>query len=751
MENGTQAGVGALGFSGADSNQDTPTNPINDLATQDESRLAALAGASDMPPGTPSGGASIAQMLTASPHLLKIGNQTQKAMKANPALAAQPMGWARALVGAGMDALGGGGLSDAAAASEKPTPPGAGWLSGVTQTMKARSDRKMAERKEQSEEQTQQLLRAETMQRIAMNTRNIYKQEKQDRNSEYNQNDQYMKTLRTKYNTTEDQDNVTQDQLNDFVKKNPNFWKTHTGRAVGEEPVMENGKQKLDKDGNPVFSPLYSISNTAGSGERTAPLSAAESKYIKDNTGENLPENTLLTVEKHDNVMARADAARSARQKVEKANDEDLSAQQARELNATMNDPSIQRYMAMVPGEPIKGLFSAKTNVEAHISSIDAMIASVQAKQPGTPGQPNPVIQALQQKRQQFADEDKKVSKALTGFNEKAMNDYEERIAKEREDEETHRHNLADEATKRLEVGMNAPTNIPMTPELKQKIDSLPAPQKALISRYDTNTQSSLMAIAFGNGEQDLEKNFPSRLTKGAPGLNTQQALGVIHQLNPNWSEQSYAIKQAAYKSATTGDLSKQRDSLNNFIGHASEARIINNKLFNTGDPKLFKSTLNKLSTLGYGTEATELAEAISVVNGEFDTMVKAGFAPTAEEAKAQAVLVNENSTVGQINGALNVMGRMGATRANTMDSHYRTMTGDHFPNLIDEENQEGARQLGIPVEKYYVGGRIGGSGSAPQMQNTQTGQPGKAAAQQPPANAKNAIKDANGKIIGYN
>src|ERR1700676_3916880 len=56
------------------------------------------------------GGTTLGQVMS-SPHLQKVGKSVQKQLKDNPQLAAQPGGWAKALVGAFTDALG-----DAAAA-----------------------------------------------------------------------------------------------------------------------------------------------------------------------------------------------------------------------------------------------------------------------------------------------------------------------------------------------------------------------------------------------------------------------------------------------------------------------------------------------------------------------------------------------------------------------------------------------------------------------------------------------------------
>ncbi len=685
-----------------------------------------------------SGGMSLGRALS-SPHLQKVANSTQKALKANPKLASQPGGWAKALVGGFIDAMGGG-LGDAAAAGE-PAPGGGGALTGIARTMQARGQRQAAQREEISKEKTQEGLRAETMMRIAALTRNAYRQEKADRDASHAEGNTFMNTLRKDNETQEDKDNVTQNQLNEIMKKDPDFWKTHTGRAVGEEPVLDgNGNPTKDKDGNPVASPLYAISKVNGA--RKHAITAAESKFIGDNAGDKLPEGTPLGLHEYDNVMVRASSANAAKKAIEKANDEDLADEKAHQLSADLNDVNIQHYMHMVPNEPLAGLNQARGNAEAHIAELDKMISAGQQK-----GGQTDTVQAVQKKRQDFVDQTKKIDNVLSGFNDKAREDYLKTLEERRKQTEVERHNKAEEVIKAAENSINNPKDIPMTPELKQKIDTLPAPQRAILGRYDTNTQSSLMKIAFGNGETELEKNFPSRLTKGAPGLNTQQALGVINQLNPNWSEGSYAIKQGMYKSATAGPMSKQSDSLNNFIGHAGQAKTIANKLFNSGVPKVFKSTINELSKLGYGTDATSLQEAISVVNGEFDNMVKSGYAPTADEVAAQNTVMNANSTVGQINAALSVMSHMAATRASTMDQHYKTATGDHFPNLINEDNQDAARALGIPVEKYYTGGRIGGSGNAPQMQNTQTGAQGKATAPKGAANPTPG-KSSNGVSV---
>lgn len=281
----------------------------------------------------------------------------------------------------------------------------------------------------------------------------------------------------------------------------------------------------------------------------------------------------------------------------------------------------------------------------------------------------------------------------------------------------------ASEATAKEEAAKNAAKTenvVPLTSEIQNQITQLPTERQAILKQYDSNTQAALMSVAFGNGEQDLNI-FPARLTKGAPGISQQQAEGVIHQLNPDWSMQSYKQKQNAYKSATTGKLSQQADSLNNFIGHAAEARRINDN-FARLNLKIYDIARNKLATAGYGDQAVALGTALAVVNEEFLTMIKSGFAPTADMEKAQKVLADENATVGQINAALKVMAHMATTRAHSMNNNYKRTTGDSFPNLINPENIEDAKYLGLDLTGLYTGGRIGGSGNSPLNQKTQTG-----------------------------
>jgi hypothetical protein len=258
--------------------------------------------------------------------------------------------------------------------------------------------------------------------------------------------------------------------------------------------------------------------------------------------------------------------------------------------------------------------------------------------------------------------------------------------------------------------------NVPMTKDMRDKIDALKPDERAVLQTAPKNQQAALMSVAFGDGDFDLN-TFPVSPRKGTGILSRSEAQNTITQINPDWTPQQYKIKQEAYKEATSsrpGSLGAQADSLNNFIGHAAEAQSIN-KFFYNNDPKIFKGTLSAVEKMGYGTNVVKLQEAINVVNGEFQNMVLSGHVPSTAEKDAQATLVSSSSTVGQINAALDVMAHMAQTRADTMNGHYRRSTGSNFPNLISAENQDNAQALGINTSKYNVGGRVGFANSGQQ------------------------------------
>jgi hypothetical protein len=378
------------------------------------------------------------------------------------------------------------------------------------------------------------------------------------------------------------------------MAKDPEFWKTHTGRAVGEEPVLDGGKQVMDKNGNPVMSPLYSVSSTKGAAEKTHPLTAAEATYIKNNAGDNVTPGTELTLQNFDNVMIRADAANQTRQKIEKANDEELSADQARQLNTVMQDPRIQHYMAMNPGEPLAGLYSAAKNTQAHVNQIDQMIQAVQQKVPTQPGQVNPTVQALQQKRQEFVQEGQNIDKAVSGFNEKAKDDFIKRQDDLAKEQEVERHNRADEDIKRAEAVAKKGgfTGNPDAKSPEEFMASLAPPERATIKMI-------------GEGRAPIHN--PSYLLARNP-----EVMKAVSLAYPDFDISKIDDYQKAYVNFTSGKTSQDIKAGGTALEHLAQLQALNTNASHVPHTAAWTAYQNKAVTLAgelarfYGTDTVE-------------------------------------------------------------------------------------------------------------------------------------------------
>jgi hypothetical protein len=424
----------------------------------------------DIPSGATLGDmARVKGALQLSPRLKDFSKGMDGFVKQNPKAATQPGGWARAAV-AGVQSLIGGveaGLGDAAAVGTVPS--GGGALTGVTRTLAARSERL-------SNEQTQAFLRAESQARTVATMRNIYRQDRQDRLASYGQTKSMIDAMRENHDV---QDGITQTQLNEMLKKNPDLWHTHTGGAIGERAVLDaNGKQLTDPKGNPVYEPVYALAEIRAKdgAEGSHEVTPTEADYFKRNTGTALPPGTKLTTDQYVYLYKKAHGVEDVTSAIQKANDGELSAENLRQVQTELQDPAIQHYVAMVPSNPLAGLNQAKKNAADHINAVDQQIAALQQK-PGN----DAAIQQLQQKRQQFVDEDRKITHVVTfGFNDTAKENYARQA-------ETERHDRAEEANKAEELRLkkvennfiNPPGSAGLTGEAYLK--TLPQPQRELL------------------------------------------------------------------------------------------------------------------------------------------------------------------------------------------------------------------------------------------------------------------------------
>src|SRR5258708_2499026 len=454
-QNGAMSPPSALGAAA--------TTPFTDLPT---------VGGSPLPvPGAPSrpvvnGGASMRDILmskgttlpvVSSPHVTKIGEAAAETLRNNPESAREEGGGGRGLGGGAADGLVGGFDAVGDAAAVGTVPSGGGALVGLARTMQAGQQRQRQEGLDVQEAKNKEALRAETQARTIALAKNTYRQDQADRLSAYNRTASRMDELKKAGHTTTEK--LSQSQFDELLKNNPGYLQTHTGGIVSEEPMMDpNGKQIKDQDGNLVYSPVYQLAEIQGADgqEGKKKLTPGESKYFKDYLGLDLPEGTELTTDQYLNQHVKAQGVEVAENAIIKANDDRLAQDNLRQVRTELSDPSVQRYVSMVPGDPLEGLNKAYKNIEDHLSVVDKQLDAAQKSGNAQ------MVQQLQQKKQQYENEEAKVNHVITfGFDDKTKEKYQTRIDEARKQTETERHNKEEERLKGQENAIKEAANDP--------------------------------------------------------------------------------------------------------------------------------------------------------------------------------------------------------------------------------------------------------------------------------------------------
>jgi|SRR5208282_4396149 len=321
-------------------------------------------------------------------------------------------------------------LGDAAHAGDRP----GGWLSGVSNVINARNQRIAGEKQQQFENSEQKrkddALIAKNQVETVQLVRNIYNQDKQLRDGSYAQGKAFVDSLRGDHAVT---DNVSQDELTNMVQKNPGYLQSHYVRPVGEEPVLDgSGNQKTDANGNPVFSPTYSLvdRNPSHGGPNVHKVTPEEAAYFKTNLGTEYPVDTPLTIDQYAALSGQAHKVADTTRMINADRETALTDAQRSQLRTDLADENVQHYVAMVPGSALGGLYAASKNADDHIASTQKQIQAAQQK-----GDQN-AVQQLQEQLKNFQDESAKVNRVITnGFSDKDRDEYQKNIEKERHDQ----------------------------------------------------------------------------------------------------------------------------------------------------------------------------------------------------------------------------------------------------------------------------------------------------------------------------
>lgn len=263
-------------------------------------------------------------------------------------------------------------------------------------------------------------------------------------------------------------------------------------------------------------------------------------------------------------------------------------------------------------------------------------------------------------------------------------------------------HQAQEDANNRLKIvtandgGLQVPGGGAMTDEMRAHIAALPKDKQAVVSKYDAPTQASLYSVAFGPGDLDFDKTFPSRVSAKSGQIDSAHALGVIRQLNPNFSPQQYKLTANAYKQATYGRNGQDIETYNNLLDHMSNAQDVIEDTLRQANPKFLNHALNLAESEGWGTEATKIQTALEPVKTEFESLMNNGHALHADQVKLYDAMVNPASRPDQLEAAFKNFGATGAVRLLGLNDQYRKIAGNNLPGILRKETIDSAKHLNL-------------------------------------------------------
>lgn len=329
-------------------NQPSPTADVQ-MQRQREAAAAAPVDTSAKPAG-----------LTNAPATSSLGGDSSQ-----PEAPARPGSFGSKLAGAFDDVAAG--LGDASHARDTR----GGWLTGVTNTLNARTQRL-------AQAQKDQVLQAKTQAETIEMHRNMYRQATADRQAGYAGNQNYVDTMSVNH---EIESGVTDAQLREKMK-DKKFADNHYVRATSEDPVLDSqtGKQKIDKKGDPIFTPTYSIvtrATTSGEPDNilVTPEMSADAKRL---LGSTLPPKTQLTTEQYTALDGQINLARNAVTAINSSREKPLTDDEIKAIQPYLNDATIRTAVAHKPGNVYAGLVDYQQNADAHI--VDWQAKAEQAK-----------------------------------------------------------------------------------------------------------------------------------------------------------------------------------------------------------------------------------------------------------------------------------------------------------------------------------------------------------------------------------
>lgn len=177
-----------------------------------------------------------------------------------------------------------------------------------------------------------------------------------------------------------------------------------------------------------------------------------------------------------------------------------------------------------------------------------------------------------------------------------------------------------------------------------------------------------------------------------------ERYIAEAKQQDPSWSMQKYQDMMNMRTDLTKGKLGDQVMSFNTFLGHASSVSDDVNKLRNT-DSKLLNHSINWLraNATDNAIVAGMLPE-IDATRAEFQNFIS-NHALQKSEIERGEKLLSEDQSPAAMQAAIKDFMKVAVTRLGSVHSRVAKVFGDQTPQLIDPQNIQHLRDLGM--DKY--------------------------------------------------
>jgi hypothetical protein len=241
---------------------------------------------------------------------------------------------------------------------------------------------------------------------------------------------------------------------------------------------------------------------------------------------------------------------------------------------------------------------------------------------------------------------------------------------------------------------------------------------------------------------QSLASGDPTSL-KDVASMRGDQRVRIFakaKKLNPDFNTTTAKVKADTLEAFTNGKQADQIQSFNTFLGHAADASDVVNDYRTTGSP-LINKPLNWIRKNAVGDPRySQFVTSLAPVRDEFMTFLQNNHALTESDKKAADTIMSDTSSPAQIQAALKQMGNTSFIRLGALNTRYKRVMGEDFPDLLSVDSVQDAGKLGLGQQaaKFRAGGQVTGARTRPE-----NGQ------QPPPSGATHAVR-VNGKIVGY-